>query len=111
MANISEAFHRNSTRDFMRFLDYSRPSIAETLSHCYVGLDQEYIGDSDLTGVKEQADLVWRKINSFISYLNRVSQTKKRQGGQPTLPGSKAPNDSTNGTNKNNETYKTNGTV
>ena len=28
MANIAEGFHRNSSKDFMRFLDYSRSSIA-----------------------------------------------------------------------------------
>ncbi len=38
MANISEGFHRNSNKDFMRFLDYSRSSIAESISHCYVAL-------------------------------------------------------------------------
>ena len=42
MANIAEGFHRNSTRDFMKFLDYSRSSIAETVSHCYVASDQNY---------------------------------------------------------------------
>tara|TARA_B100000959_G_scaffold281123_1_gene344479 strand:- start:984 stop:1253 length:270 start_codon:yes stop_codon:yes gene_type:complete len=40
MANIAEGFHRNSKKDFMRFLDYSRSSIAETLSHCFVAMDQ-----------------------------------------------------------------------
>ena len=40
MANIAEGFHRNSNKDFMKFLDYSRASIAETLSHAYVALDQ-----------------------------------------------------------------------
>ena len=32
MANIAEGFHRSSNKDFMKFLDYSRVSIAETLS-------------------------------------------------------------------------------
>jgi four helix bundle protein len=40
MANIAEGFHRNTTRDFLKFLDYSRSSVAETLSHGYVALDQ-----------------------------------------------------------------------
>jgi four helix bundle protein len=33
MANIAEGFHRSSTKDFMKFLDYSRGSVAETVSH------------------------------------------------------------------------------
>lgn len=53
MANISEGFHRNSAKDFMRFLDYSRSSVAETLSHLYVALDQKYIDDQELEVVKK----------------------------------------------------------
>jgi four helix bundle protein len=71
MANVAEGFHRNSNKDFLKFLDYSRASIAETLSHCYVALDQEYIAAADMEALKKQADLVWRKINNLISYLNK----------------------------------------
>ena len=73
MANVAEGFHRNSNRDFMRFLDYSRASIAETLSHLYVALDQSYIDESEIENAKNLADTVWKKVNSFISYLKRVS--------------------------------------
>ena len=73
MANIAEGFHRNSTKDFMRFLDYSRSSVAETLSHLYVGLDQKYINEQELEEVKKQANIVWKKVNNFISYLNKNS--------------------------------------
>ena len=71
MANIAEGFHRKSNKDFMKFLDYSRASVAETLSHCYVALDQEYINQEELELVKEQADVVWKMVNNFISYLNK----------------------------------------
>ena len=52
MANIGEGFHRNSAKDFMRFLDYSRSSVAETLSHLYVALDQKYINEEKLEKAK-----------------------------------------------------------
>ncbi len=71
MANIAEGFHRNSNKDFMKFLDYSRASIAETVSHCYVALDQKYITEPEMHQAKEQAELVWKKINNFITYLNK----------------------------------------
>jgi four helix bundle protein len=77
MENVTEGFHRNSNKEFMKFLDYSRASIAETLSHSYVALDQDYFCESDLEAVKHQADLVWRKINSLISYLNRPIQSNQ----------------------------------
>jgi four helix bundle protein len=71
MANTAEGFHRNSNKDFMKFLDYSRSSIAETLSHAYVALDQDYMVESEMETLKQQADLVWRKINNLIAYLNK----------------------------------------
>jgi len=95
MANIAEGFHRNSNRDFMRFLDYSRASVAETISHCYVALDQGYIGQMEMERVKEQANIVWKKVNAFISYLNKADKSEQR-------------NIKTKPTNKTNKTNKTN---
>ena len=74
MANIAEGFHRNSNKDFMKFLDYARSSVAETVSHFYVALDQKYIDESEMNNVKEQVDIVWKKINNLISYLRKASK-------------------------------------
>ncbi len=71
MANISEGFHRRTNKDFIKFLDYARASIAETISHCYVALDQNYINDSELAKTKEMADNTWKRINKFITYLKK----------------------------------------
>ena len=76
ISNIAEGFHRNSKKDFMRFLDYSRGSIAETLSHFYVALDQEYISKEQMETAQRQADIVWKKVNNFITYLNKTSIKK-----------------------------------
>lgn len=73
MANIAEGFHRNSSKEFMRFLDYSRSSIAETLSHCYIALDQKYISQAKIEKVSQQVEIVWKKVNNFISYLRRYA--------------------------------------
>jgi len=74
MANIGEGFHRNSKKDFMKFLDYSRSSIAETISHLYVAFDQNYITDLEINNAKEQANIVWKMINNFITYLNNSNK-------------------------------------
>ena len=79
MANIAEGFHRNSNKDFMRFLDYSRASVAGTISHFYVALDQKYIDEQEITIVNQEADVVWKKINGLISYLNDPSKKKSRK--------------------------------
>jgi four helix bundle protein len=71
MANIAEGFHRNSNKDFMKFLDYARTSVAESISHCYAALDQNYIGEKEMDEVNQQADVLWKKINNFIAYLNK----------------------------------------
>jgi four helix bundle protein len=80
MANIAEGFHRRSNKDFMRFLDYSRSSVAETVSHSYVALDQDYMTEEELEAVKQQADIVWKTVNNFITYLNKsVKKNKTNQ--------------------------------
>lgn len=73
MANIAEGFHRNSRKEFMKFLDYSRASIAESVSHCYVAVDQKYITEEEMQEVDRQAEIVWKKVNNFITYLNKNS--------------------------------------
>ena len=73
MANIAEGFHRNSNKDFMKFLDYSRASVAETVSHCYVAIDQNYIDENEMEQINKQANVVWKKVNNFIAYLNKKS--------------------------------------
>jgi len=77
MANIAEGFHRTSKKDFMKFLDYSRSSLAETISHLYVAIDQAYITDLELNKVKEQANIVWKMINNFITYLNNATKPER----------------------------------
>jgi four helix bundle protein len=72
MANVAEGFHRNSRRDFLRFLDYARASIAETLSHAYVAEDQGYVGPQDVRQLHRQADTAWKKINGLIAYLRKA---------------------------------------
>ncbi|MFQ5328724.1 MAG: four helix bundle protein [Thermodesulfobacteriota bacterium] len=74
MSNIAEGFHRKSNKDFMKFLDYSRSSIAETLSHCFVALDQNYIDNTEMQRARQHLEVCWKKINSFIAYLNKCNR-------------------------------------
>ena len=74
MANSAEGFHRSSSKDFIKFLDYSRSSLSETISHSYVALDQNYITKKEMDQVKLQSDVIWKKINKLISYLRKYQQ-------------------------------------
>ncbi len=49
----------------------SMANIAESVSHFYVALDQNYIGEKEMDEINQQADFLWKKINNFIAYLNR----------------------------------------
>ncbi len=71
MANVAEGFHRNSKKDFLKYLDYARSSVAETVSHGYVALDQGYISEKEMAELEAQADTAWKKMNAFIAYLDR----------------------------------------
>jgi four helix bundle protein len=78
MANMAEGFHRSSNKDFVKFLDYSRASVAETVSHGYVAYDQDYITESDLKELHRQADVVWKSTNGFMAYLKRNTKKEPR---------------------------------
>ena len=71
MANVAEGFHRSSKKDFLKYLDYARSSVAETVSHGYVALDQGYISEKEMAELESQADAVWKKMNAFIAYLDK----------------------------------------
>jgi len=71
MANMAESIHRSSRKDFIKFLDYARASVAETVSHSYVAFDQNYISESELKDLLRQADTVWKSTNGFMTYLKR----------------------------------------
>ena len=80
----------------MRFLDYSRASIAETISHLYVALDQKYIDKPEIDNAKRIADIVWKKVNNFISYLKKDTNNPKNPSSRSNQQSS---NDKTNKTN------------
>jgi four helix bundle protein len=71
MANIAEGIHRSSKKNFLKFLDYARASVAETVSHGYVAFDQGYISESELKDLQQQVDVVWKSTNGFMAYLKR----------------------------------------
>jgi len=77
MANMAEGFHRSSNRDFIKFLDYSRASVAETVSHAYVAFDQGYLTEEELKDLHRQAEAVWKSTNGFMTYLMKRDLRRK----------------------------------
>jgi four helix bundle protein len=100
MANIAEGFYRNSNREFLRFLDISRSSAGETISHLYVALDQGYIDSRIFNGARAQAEKVAKKTSAFISYLVNYNNSLTSSTSKTTLTNKTSLTSSTNKTNE-----------
>jgi four helix bundle protein len=73
MDNIAEGFGRASRLEFVQFLSISNGSGSELQSQLYRCLDRKYISQSTFDELYILTDLVCRKINAFMSYLNKSS--------------------------------------
>jgi|GEM_PF-99607 len=80
MSNIAEGFDSGSSQYFIQYLLYTRRSSSEVQSLSYVALDRKYIDQDEFKNIYNQASLIGRLSNGFISYL-KLNQN--RPTGQP----------------------------
>lgn len=71
MDNIAEGFGRASRLEFIQFLSIANASANELQSQLYRTLDRRYISKERFDELYLLADLTCKKINAFISYLNK----------------------------------------
>jgi len=69
MTNIAEGFGRYSTKEFIRFLDYTQSSCEEVKSLLYVAHDLQYITKHELQEVYTKACDVRNLSLALIKYL------------------------------------------
>lgn len=74
MSNISEGFERDTNREFVRFLTYSKGSCGEVRSILYVALDQSYISRDEFDFLKSQCITVATQISNFMKYLRKTNK-------------------------------------
>lgn len=77
MSNIAEGYERDSNREMIRFLNYSKGSVGEVRNLLYVALDQEYITDKQFEELKDDAVSISTQIANFIQYLKKRVSGKK----------------------------------
>lgn len=76
--NIAEGHGRWYYQENMRFCRISRGSVGELIDDFNVCLDEKYCDLETVEQLKQEADELIARINSYIVYLKR-----SQQGGQP----------------------------
>jgi four helix bundle protein len=74
--NIAEGYGLGSDQQFIRHLKIARGSCKEVKSALYLAKDQKYLNSDHFQTLKEETELLSKKISSFIQYaLFQINQT------------------------------------
>lgn len=76
MNNISEGFERDSNKEFIKFLGYSKGSEGEVRSMLYIALDLKYITKEEFVPAYNQAVNIITQLANFIKYLRTYTIRK-----------------------------------
>jgi four helix bundle protein len=71
MSNIAEGFERQTTNDYLRFINISKSSCAEVRSQLYVALDIGYISQDVFQSLSELAEEIARLLGGLRNSLER----------------------------------------
>jgi four helix bundle protein len=73
MDNIAEGFEISSRLEFLNSLGISKGELGELKSQFYRCLDDTYISKEEFPALYKEADILSKKIASFIIYLNSIA--------------------------------------
>ncbi len=85
MNNICEGFDAKSSKEFVRFLTYSRRSCSEVQNCLYIAMGQGYIGEDSFKKTYPHCARIRKMIDGLIRYLkqHQAPSQRNRQTGQP----------------------------
>jgi len=71
MSNIAEGYERDSNKELIRFLRYSKGSTGEVRSLSYVATDLGYLTEKDYSEFHQVSITIITQISNFIKYLKQ----------------------------------------
>lgn len=74
--NIAEGYGRFTYTDTKHFFVMARGSVTETMESLATAFDEKYISEEELRQGEEKCELVFKLINGYVNYLERLRQTK-----------------------------------
>jgi four helix bundle protein len=84
MNNIAEGFGRYSSKDFIRFLDFSQSSSIEVKSITYALEDMQYLSETRIKLIREKAEETKNSTLAFIRYLRKREDIEETSTPQHT---------------------------
>lgn len=84
MDNIAEGFGRGGRLEFIQFLSISNGSGNELQSQLYRCLDRQHVDQEIFSELYALTDIVCKKINGLIAYLNQSSVKGHKFNGRKT---------------------------
>lgn len=70
-SNIAEGCGRKSFKETLRFLYFSRGSLFEIETQCYLALDRKYINEQEFKSTFESIQHCKRLLNGFINHYTK----------------------------------------
>ena len=68
-SNIAEGHARDTTKDFIKFLNYAKGSVAELQTQILLCVDVGYLTRDQIKSVMSETDEISRKLNNLILSL------------------------------------------
>ena len=72
MNNIAEGYNRQSDKEFVKFLYYSKASSSEVRSMLQLAVDLNYLGKEKAKILISKTEMLAAGITNLIKYLNKV---------------------------------------